>query len=60
MEIGVITETGQTAQLNAEEEPRPGPDTAATLLPHTVVQTVLEKKLKLKLVTLSYAQVIFW
>ena len=51
MEVGVITGTGLSARLNVVEEPKPDTENAATLLLHTVVQTVKEQTLKLKRAT---------
>ena len=40
MVVGALLEAGQTAQLNVDGGPTPGIDTATTLLPLAVVQTV--------------------
>ena len=53
----MITETGQTVQLNVEEEHKPGPRRVLTQLQLMVVQIVLGRRLKLKTVTNTSAQV---
>ena len=58
MEAGANSEIGQTALLNVVEVNKPGLKNATTLLQHTVVQTVKERTLRLKLVTLTHVQVI--
>ena len=59
MENGVVTVTGLSVLLIVTEGSEPGLDTATTLLPVVMVQTVMERTLKLKSATTSSVQVIF-
>ena len=53
----MITEPGQSAQMIAEEEHKPGPELVQTQLQLMVVQIVLGRRLKLRIVTNKSAQV---
>ena len=60
MENGVVTMTGLSVLLIVTEGSEPGLDTATTLFPVVMVQTVMERTWKLKSATTSSVQVIFW
>ena len=59
MENGVVTMTGLSVLLIVTEGSEPGLDTATTLFPVVMVQTVMERTWKLKSATPSSVQVIF-
>ena len=52
---GVITETGQNVLLIVEEEHKPEPELVQTQLQLMVVQIVLGRRLKLRVVTINLA-----
>ena len=54
---GLTTESGQRVQLIAEEEQKPEPELVQTQLQLMVVQIVLERRLKLRIVTHNPVQV---
>ena len=53
----MITEPGQNAQTIAEEEHKPEPELVQTQLQLMVVQIVLGRRLKVRVVTYRSAQV---
>ena len=55
---GVLTETGQRVQLTVEEENKPEPELVQTQLQLMVVQIVMGRRLKLRIVTKKPVQVV--
>ena len=53
----MITEPGQSAQMIAEEEHKPGPELVQTQLQLMVEQIVLGRRLKFRVATYGSAQV---
>ena len=53
----MITEPGQSVQLNVEEEHKPEPELVQTQLQLMVVLIVLGRRLKVRLATHSFVQV---
>ena len=52
-----VSQSGQSARLNVEEEPRPGPEPAPTLLQPTGALIVLDKALRPRIAPVVPVQV---